>query len=202
MARRNDHSRDELRGLALEAAGDLLEQGGMAAVTARAVASRIGYAPGTLYNLFQGLDELILALNGVTLDLLGEYLKQAAPRKGESAVTALALAYLEFAAKHPRRWAALYDFRFAETVLPHWYRKRIDALLTHITDALATLAPGRSAGEIQLAAQTLWTAIHGIAALSGSDKLSLGGNAAPETLASQLVTCFLKGWHQERLSSP
>ena len=39
-------------------------------LTARKVAQAIGYAPGTLYNLFRNRDEMILHLNGRTLDRL------------------------------------------------------------------------------------------------------------------------------------
>jgi AcrR family transcriptional regulator len=60
MARRSDHSRDELYNLAMTAARDIVRREGMAALTARGLATAIGYSPGTLYNLFDSLDELAL----------------------------------------------------------------------------------------------------------------------------------------------
>ena len=62
MARRSDHSRDELYELALVAARRIIEDGGYRALTARKVADHMGYSPGTLYNVFAGLDDVTDAL--------------------------------------------------------------------------------------------------------------------------------------------
>ena len=74
MARRADHSREELCEIAMQAAERIVETDGLRALTARNVADAIGYSPGTLYNLFANLDELILQLNGRTLDALHDRL--------------------------------------------------------------------------------------------------------------------------------
>lgn len=67
MARRSDHTRDELRTLILEAAWSIIGQENAEGLTARRVASEIGYAPGTVYNLFESMDDLILNINLRTL---------------------------------------------------------------------------------------------------------------------------------------
>ena len=56
MGRRNDHSREEIRQMALDAGTELLQQHGVAAVSARKVASRINYTVGTLYLVFENLE--------------------------------------------------------------------------------------------------------------------------------------------------
>ena len=68
MARRSDHSREELYALILDSARSIVEEDGFSGLTARRVASSIGYAPGTIYNLFSNLDDLILHLRGKVLD--------------------------------------------------------------------------------------------------------------------------------------
>ncbi len=70
MARRSDHSRDELYDMALEAARQIAEKEGLRGLKARGIAREIGYTIGTLYNLFEDLDDLIVHLNGRTLDAL------------------------------------------------------------------------------------------------------------------------------------
>ena len=84
MARRADHSREELYDNALAAAQRIVETDGFRALTARSVADAIGYSPGTLYNLFENLDDLIIHLNGRTLDALYDRLAPdaAAPSHG------------------------------------------------------------------------------------------------------------------------
>ena len=60
MGRRSAPSRDDLRAMILEAARAILATDGLRGLTARRVAKAIGYSPGTLYNFFTNIDELIL----------------------------------------------------------------------------------------------------------------------------------------------
>ena len=60
MGRRADHSRDELFEMALSAAREIAEEDGLGGLTARRIAAKIGYSAGTLYNLFDDLDDLAL----------------------------------------------------------------------------------------------------------------------------------------------
>ena len=100
MARRNDHSREELYQLALGAARDIAEAEGLRGLTARRIAAEIGYSVGTLYNVFVNLDDLIIHLNGSTLDQLYKALSQGS-RSG-----AVLLALLLVPAGLPGRAAA------------------------------------------------------------------------------------------------
>jgi AcrR family transcriptional regulator len=82
MARRSDHTRDELHRLALDAARRITEREGLRGLRARQIARDIGYTIGTLYNLFEDLDDLILHLNGETLDALFATCSRAPAGKG------------------------------------------------------------------------------------------------------------------------
>ncbi|HEV3447204.1 MAG TPA: helix-turn-helix domain-containing protein, partial [Gemmataceae bacterium] len=68
MARRSDHTREELKDLAIQAAIALIEADGIGQFSARQVAARIGYTVGTLYNVFGSYDELLLNVNARTVD--------------------------------------------------------------------------------------------------------------------------------------
>ena len=70
MARRSDHTREELRRMALDAARAIIESDGLRALSTRRLAKAIGYTPGTLYQLFEDLDDLIIEVNVETLDAL------------------------------------------------------------------------------------------------------------------------------------
>jgi AcrR family transcriptional regulator len=196
MARRTDHSRDDLRRLATDAALGLLEAGGVEAVTARAVAKAIGYAPGTIYNLYPNMDGLMLEVNAATLSALHAALLhgqiEAKPRKQ---LEALALHYMEFVLANPARWQALFRHRLpAGEPLPAWYAEKIDQLLELIRAPLAALQPKTEETEIADAAQALWAAMHGISELAVHGKLALAGNASPAYLARLLVKHFARGW--------
>ena len=76
MGRRNDHTREELEDMCINAARWIVQANGLGKLTARGVAEEIGYSVGTLYNLFDGQDGLILRMNGRTLDGLSERIEQ------------------------------------------------------------------------------------------------------------------------------
>ena len=76
MARRSDHSREEIKEMALNAAMEVLEQEGPKGLSARKVASAIGYTVGTLYLVFKNQQEMVLQLNARTLDDMDEWLER------------------------------------------------------------------------------------------------------------------------------
>ena len=61
---------------AIAAGNEIAKTEGLAGLTARRIAKKIGCSVGTLYNVFDSLDTLIIHLNGTTFDALYEELKQ------------------------------------------------------------------------------------------------------------------------------
>ena len=70
MGRRSIHTPDELRELIIEATTSIVEQDGLEGLSAREIAKRVGYSPGTLYNVFENLDDLLLIIEARLLDEL------------------------------------------------------------------------------------------------------------------------------------
>ena len=62
MGRRSVHSPEELRQLILDASQTIVERNGITGLSAREIARMIGYSPGTLYNIFENLDDVLLTL--------------------------------------------------------------------------------------------------------------------------------------------
>ena len=77
MGRRNDHTRKELKEMAIKAGVELIEEGGFQNFSIRKVAARIGYSAGTLYNVFENSDDLVFHINSVTLDDLQSYVERS-----------------------------------------------------------------------------------------------------------------------------
>jgi len=50
MGRRNDHTRKDIKEMAISASLELIEERGFSGLSTRKVASKIGYSVGTLYN--------------------------------------------------------------------------------------------------------------------------------------------------------
>ena len=74
--------------MALDAAWTIAESEGYRGLTVRNIAEKIGYVPGTLYNVFDNLDDLVLQLRGETLNalerLVSEAMSSPGPPEGES----------------------------------------------------------------------------------------------------------------------
>ena len=197
MARRNDHSREELRQLALDAARFIIEAQGLAALSARKVAARMGYTVGTLYLVFSNLDDIIGQANSQTLAELNAALDQAAASEQDPAarIQALADAYVSFATRHTRRWSALYEHGIeADIALPHYVSEQLAASYALVEELLRPLAPQRPAGETAEAARALWGGVQGICILALSDKLGIARAEALPDVARNLIGNFLSGF--------
>lgn len=193
MPPRGEHSRDELRALVLAASREIAEAKGLKGLTARAIAGRIGYSPGTLYNLFEDLDDVVIHLNAETLDDLFGAMR-AVPRDAdpETALLDLARAYIGFARSRPRLWSLVFDHALPEgRELPPWYQERIPRLLDIVSAALAPLFPPGEERRRDHSARVLWSATQGIGALASAGKLVQAESV--DGLLGALITYHVRG---------
>lgn len=215
----------------LEAARELFDAGGEAAVTLRGVAERVEYAPATIYLYFQDKAALLRELCAGERLTLERVLRQAErvadPRERLRATT---LAYVDFGLGRP----ALYRAMFLSPPAP------VESLTTAVgSAAVPTDATGRGASpadpglapappspngdpypvfynvalkavaagcfrpehrDAHEIAQALWSAAHGVVALSLAQTPPVAGkpgstprHSARET-AQFLVDSLLTGW--------
>ena len=93
-------------------------------------------------------------------------------RKNPDDLVRLALAYLEFAAKHTVRWRALFEHRMSEArPLPEWFVEQQHALFAQVERPLAALLPELDPDARRILSRTVFSAVHGIAALGLEEKL-------------------------------
>ena len=105
MGRRSVHSPEELRQLILDASQTIVERSGITGLSAREIARMIGYSPGTLYNIFENLDDILLTLQVQLQNRTVEHLKRVPfGPDGEKNIEALAQAYVDFALANRRMW--------------------------------------------------------------------------------------------------
>ena len=201
MGRRSQetkHSPDEIREMALAAAKRIVAKQGYGALSTRKVAADIGYAVGSLYLVFKNLDDLILHLNGATLDELHESLEATAVRHSdpETCLLALAREYIHFAFNHRARWSLVFEHP-APPRRPTWFRDKVVRMFELVEGRLHGIAPERPAKDVKLAAHALWSGVHGVSVLALADRLDESGLAAAEKLAVSLVTNYLIGFKRK-----
>jgi AcrR family transcriptional regulator len=178
MATRTDvHA--ALRAQLIDAAERVIVVEGLAALKARDIAREVGCATGMIYNLFAHMDELVLKVGSRTLAMLDAALAAArlpdGQKSSEDAVAELvrlACAYLEFAATHTIRWRALFEHRMTHgRSLPDWFVERQRLLFGQLERPLAALLPEFTPSARRVFARTLFSAVHGIVALSLEERL-------------------------------
>lgn len=197
MARRSDHSREEIREMALLAAEKLISQQGYKGLSARKVASEIGYTVGTLYLVFKNLDELILYINARTLDDLYSAMESSIEknRDAEACVVSLCHTYYLFAVQNTHRWSMIFEHSLPEDEkLPDWYGKKIMHGFNLLEQVLRPIAENCSQQEIGKAARVLWGGVHGISMLAVTEKLGVVGVESVNELLDSLVENYLAGF--------
>ncbi len=195
MARRNDHSKEQLVALVINAALTLVDELGPSGVTARRIADRIGYTPGTLYTHFDNLTDIFLHVNAHNLDHLEGQIKAAAGNTDDpiEAIQEMGYVYLNYAASHPNRFALMFT-----SMVPHGedapshLQSRVDALFALVTKQLEKLWPELPEDEMELRVRTLWSSVHGVVSLSMRDQLFTRMWQADRRMLDTLIRRFLR----------
>lgn len=195
MGRRSTHTPEQLRQLILDAAQAIIEVNGLAGLSAREIARRIGYSPGTIYNMFQNLDDVVLHIEARVLDALDERLTAAiADGAPEEKVSRLAEAYLAFTHERPKLWNLLFEhYMPADSQTPAWYQQKLELLMSRVETAMAPLFPADAEMERHRAARVLWAGVHGITSLATANKLSNVTTEAANLLVRDLIKNYLSG---------
>lgn len=204
MGRRSLHTADELRELIVQASTDLIDESGLAGLSAREIARRIDYSPGTLYNSFDNLDDLVLTIEGRMLDRLAAALDTVpAGETVQDRIYQTADCYLRFADENPRLWNLLFEHHVPTSqALPEWYRQKVQALGERFEDALRPLSGMLTPEESRRSARVLWSTVHGISSLAVADKLSMVSVDEARTLMRDLVATYLSGLETRGASRP
>lgn len=190
--------RQNLKDALIAAAERAIATNGLRALRARALADEVGCAVGAIYNVFQDLDDLVLAVNSHTLTAFEGTAAAAYRAADEEALTEteratarlvrLALNYLDFAVTNTQRWRALFDHHMPEgRTVPDWYLSEQRRLFNYVEEPLGALVPNVSPRRRALLARSLFSAVHGIVVLGLEAKLEI----LPLGVLREQVTYFV-----------
>lgn len=195
MARRADHSRNELAKLIEKTAQEIIAAQGLSALTTRKIGTAVGYSPGTIYNVFDDLNGVISRVNALTLRDLNHALAQV-HLTGDVMVDAHAILqeYLSFQKAHPKLWAAvmLHSARADLSVSPE-YTDALDAAFAQVEHVIAPAFQGHPENDVKTAVRVLWASLQGISSLpDDAEMVSVPGQSKAD-LCANLVDTYLKG---------
>ena len=177
MARNTAKRREDLREKLLDIAEADIRDNGLAALRARTLAEQAGCAVGAIYNVFDDMTGLILAVNGRTFRRMGAFvsdeMKEGADTSPTGVLVTIAKAYLSFAIENPNLWRALFEVEMStEGDVPAWYMDELGRLFSIISTPIAELNPDASASEVDLMTRTLFSSVHGIVLLGLEKRIS------------------------------
>lgn len=188
MGRRSDHSRTELEALIVAEGHRLLAETGFAGFSAREVARRVGYSIGTIYNVFDSLDHLLIAINSRTFEYWTDYLRERVDRSRGDRIRGLVEAYFGFAREHPNLWMAIYDHRLPPGMaMPDRDMEKRRALTQIVFDEVARQLPSRPESEIEHLARSMIATVHGHCTYELNGSFALMGEKDPVELALSRV---------------
>jgi AcrR family transcriptional regulator len=168
------------------------------------LAGDIGYTPGTLYNHFEDLDDVILRLNARELERLRGKLIDAMETAEDprARVHALAAAYVRFAEEEPRLFEALTGFRRTKPgPPPEWFLAEAGGLLALLTETLQPLLPHLDAEAQDYESRRLWASIHGICALAAGGSIGRALVEPMDRMVRDLVDLQCEAWARDAASA-
>lgn len=195
MARRSDHTREELAELVAETAKQIIADVGLQGLGTREIATKIGYSAGSIYNVFVNLDAVIAFVNTNSLRTLNEKLSGAV-LSGDvlSDARKLLFSALEFQEENPNLWVALIQHSSrAEFRPPDPFIAELEAVFRTVEIAIAPLFASQDKARARLAVRVIWASLQGIASVPSNAPIKLQGGESTASLSMNLVENYLRG---------
>ncbi len=197
MAKRCEHSSEELKALILNAAEIIVSEEGISALNVRRIAREIGYTVGSIYMVFANMADLIMQINARTLDKLAENLLMVNDDNDQQFLELWAVNYVSYAIQNFNQWSQALKYPLPTKIEQEthaWYQTKIDKILFPVRERLARIKPARTEQQIKYAALALSTGIQGICVLLINEQSDKSETREIEDIVTVLVRNFLRGW--------
>lgn len=193
MASKTEQRQSALRQKLIVAAEEQIVKGGLASVKARDLTKTAGCALGMIYNVFDDMNALVMAVNMRTFQALGDQVLkavQAATGQGPNdRLIAMSYAYLDYAAANTNVWRALFDLQMSvDGQVPDWYLEKLQQLFEYISEPLREIFPDYSHTDIDLMTRALFSSVHGIVLLGLERRIS----AVPHDHIREMIAKLLR----------
>lgn len=175
MATKTQIRREQLRDKLIDAAEQRIARDGLGDLRARDLARDAGCALGAIYNVFEDLNGLTMAVNGRTFRRLGQAVGSSFDGSEAPAqrLIVMSTAYLHFADANTNLWRALFDLQMADDgPVPDWYREALKELFAYIAEPVGQLFPDLDRAELDLMTRALFSSVHGIVTLGLENRIS------------------------------
>jgi len=182
----------------LENGWAILNQNGREALRMRELANLSDCSVGTVYNLFENLNEIILKLNLRSLDkmyaALHHELKVEIEKKSNLHVVfqKMGRAYIAFGMKNPKLWRSLFE-SLPINPLPEWYREKVQQGLLVIEGTIHNVF-GLEKEKANQLVSFFWAAMHGMTSIMINRKMEALNEEASERYVISYIDHCLRGF--------
>ena len=170
--------RRKLRDALIAAAERTIAADGLRGLKARELAYKVGCAVGAIYNVVTDLDDLIFAVNALTLEQLEKTLTIAGRPQTDPKATRSRPSFTSGSPTPTTRRRTRRAGARCSTIacprgarFPTWYRANLHRLFVYIEDPLRKLAPAMMPARRALLARSMFSAVHGIVLIGLEEKL-------------------------------
>jgi AcrR family transcriptional regulator len=181
----NRYHHGDLRHALVEAALDLIDKGGVTAVTTRALARRLNVSHAAPAHHFKDREALLAEVATQGFRMFADRLEAAsrAEREPRSRLVAIGRAYIRFAVEHPAYLRVMFGHGLPDDyVPPEPLRYEADRAYAVLTAGVGALAPrGTSEKAIEELGFGAWSLVHGMAML-WIDRIARSALPTPEAL--------------------
>ena len=185
---------DAMRHDLIAAAEAVIEIQGLSELRARDLAKTAGCALGAIYNVFAGMDGLILEVNANTLRAIDQAMGAIYEPDPVQKFQRLADTYISYALANRLRWDALFSHRLpAEASAPDWFLALQKSAFSHIEGPLAAFCPGLSEEARALLGRSIFAAVHGMVALGLERRVAQADIAELRGQISLVVLALARG---------
>lgn len=176
-----DRLKVETRAALLGAAGRVLAEEGLAALTVRRAAAEVGASAKLVYTLFGGKEGLLEALYlDAFAGLAGALDGSARTLEPVARILAMAEAYRGYALAHPDRYGVMFGEAGAGFTPSMTARREAWGTFATLKQAMGEHLGDVDADLVEVRTRVLWSAMH------GAVSLELRGLLGPPELASQV----------------
>lgn len=156
MAPKNRYTREQI----IEAGLEITRESGSEAVTARAVASRLGCSVAPIFTAFADMDDLMRSITVRADEIYSEYVAEGL--KAQIAFKGVGVSYIKFAMEEPNLFRLLFmtDGKYGLESVLTGIEPNYGAILQSVIDSY-----GFNVEEAQKLYKHMWIYTHGIAVL-------------------------------------
>jgi len=178
----------------LKIARKVLEEEGLEGLEIRKLAKAADCSVGTFYNHYKSLDELIIHINGETVDILKNLMFKDIHTDdiAKEIIRKICIGYITYAQEHYAEWLLLFEYPIKMS-LPAWYQEKVDSLFEKAAMTFYPILRGPKK-DTERAVKILWCSLHGISSLTLKDKLRFSTEQDTLELCQELAHNYILGY--------